>query len=77
MTGHLEKLEDCPECGGALNQAQYDAQWCHCGWGPFAVSHRLVMTEHMRASLLRFVHSSDLPPVGAVLWEDGIWRLPK
>lgn len=37
MTGHLEKLEDCPECGRTLTQTGYDAQACGCGWGPFGV----------------------------------------
>lgn len=39
MTGHLEKLEFCPECGHGLTQAGYDAQACACGWGPFGVFH--------------------------------------
>lgn len=29
---HLEKLETCPYCGSVLSQAQYDGQFCGCGW---------------------------------------------
>lgn len=37
MTGHLDKLDDCPECGRVLTQPDYDMQACACGWGPFGV----------------------------------------
>lgn len=42
MTGHLDKLDECPECGAVLTQTGYDAQACACGWGPFAVPSNVV-----------------------------------
>jgi len=37
---HLEKLDECPECGCVLTKSGYDMQACSCGWGPFGVPSR-------------------------------------
>ena len=31
---HLDKHDNCPECGAELDQHGYDMQHCPCGWGP-------------------------------------------
>jgi hypothetical protein len=37
---HLDKLDECPECGCVLTSHGYDFQACSCGWGPFGVPSR-------------------------------------
>lgn len=34
MSYYIEKLDDCPDCGKALGQGEYDLQFCRaCGTG--------------------------------------------